>query len=277
MPPLIELPIRHLAVIPVREHAAQAVPESLHEEIRTRAQAAALSLKDASPGITILEREQLDLALNELAFQASGHVRDQEFVGAGRMLGADHLLTYDVMVNTDQELQRIKRQGGVLRAACSGKILQVATGAVLFNQTVERSIILYPPPLQQEWSEPVLLLHRRGLMLETMGGFFMALTQALIPVPIGAFWGSESDSGSVRLEYVLEGSPAEEAGLRPGDKIVAVNGMRISGLGDRALRDLDMIPRDHIVITIDRQGKEETAVVRPLSRSAAYWGKGRGE
>ena len=61
----------------------------------------------------------------------------------------------------------------------------------------------------------------------------------------------------VVLEEVIPGSAAEEAGLRVGDRITAVNGKPIEGLGMAGLAK-EMGVRPTVVITVEREGEELT-------------------
>ncbi len=59
---------------------------------------------------------------------------------------------------------------------------------------------------------------------------------------------------SVRVTQVLSGSPANNAGLQPGDELVSYNGERVFNVGD--LRELTMQgePGQDVVIEVDRDG-----------------------
>jgi hypothetical protein len=62
-----------------------------------------------------------------------------------------------------------------------------------------------------------------------------------------------------RLSGVAPGSPAEAAGLREGDVIVAMNGRQVAGL--KGLSDIlkSLSPGDRISVTFLRDGRERTA------------------
>jgi S1-C subfamily serine protease len=91
----------------------------------------------------------------------------------------------------------------------------------------------------------------------------MALHAALLPSSDGSFVSSEQGSNRVKVDFVLINSPAYNAGLQQGDIITAVDGIPVRGIGDRALRDLDIAPRELFHYTIERQGQEQTLAVRP--------------
>jgi RIP metalloprotease RseP len=53
-----------------------------------------------------------------------------------------------------------------------------------------------------------------------------------ILLPLILMWPSEQFSGDVTIGTVFPGSPAEEAGIRPGDRIVKVDGREINRIAD---------------------------------------------
>jgi carboxyl-terminal processing protease len=68
----------------------------------------------------------------------------------------------------------------------------------------------------------------------------------------------ESRGERVYIVLPLEGSPAEQAGLLPGDEIVAVDGVRVNEAGDDAvLSKIKGLRGTAVLITILREGTEE--------------------
>jgi regulator of sigma E protease len=87
---------------------------------------------------------------------------------------------------------------------------------------------------------------------------------------------SEAETTNV-IGYVAEGGPAAKAGLQPGDRILAVNGhrvTRINGMGrmsdtvawNVATSDAPVIP-----IRFERHGKERTVEVEPVVEPSSGW------
>lgn len=71
----------------------------------------------------------------------------------------------------------------------------------------------------------------------------------------------------VRVASVDEESPAEEAGLKRGDRIVALNGARITG-GSNSLADLiERLETHKVSIEIERDGSPMTIEVKPREKS----------
>ena len=267
MPPPIDHAMLRLAVIPLSENGAPGLPQSSQEEIRAFAEMEAVLLKEATPRLEIVERNRINVAIHELEIQTSGQVRDDNFVGVGRMLGADHLLIYQVTADFDDR-DAFPRLGGLIRALAVGKVIGVQTGALVFQQSISLMVSFSPPPLGKEWK---VEQNKVRMMKEGIFKLFRSLHQALLPAPIGISWWREQDSNvssPVKVNFVWEGSPAHLSGIQYGDLITAIDGMPVRGMGDRVLQDLEMIQRELVHITIQRKGQEQTLPVRPLRRNS---------
>jgi PDZ domain len=261
MPPLIDHAVLRLAVLPLSENGVPA-------EIKSTAGQTAISMKKSFPRLEIVERSRIDIAMRELEFQASGRVRDDNFVGVGRMLGADHVFVYEITSALDRDLQAVQRTGGSALASCSGKLIHVQTGTVVFQEAFELGAIL-PPPLPGKHYTYSNIGERLKLdaMRWAIQTLFAQLVEALVPSPIGAMLSAIQDSNRVTVFAVMFVGPAYNAGLRQGDIITAVDGIPVHGVGDPVLRDLDMIPRELVHMTIEREGREQTLAVRPVRRN----------
>ena len=67
----------------------------------------------------------------------------------------------------------------------------------------------------------------------------------------------DSNDGRILILQPLEGSPAEDAGLLPGDEIVAVDGVRIEEAGEDALLGKIKGRRGTVVVLTVQRGEEE--------------------
>jgi putative serine protease PepD len=77
------------------------------------------------------------------------------------------------------------------------------------------------------------------------------------------------DDGAARLQDVVEGTPADRAGLQPGDEVTAVDGDAIDS-GDELRAAIDARkPSDKITLTIERNGQERTVQVTLGQRPAS--------
>jgi predicted aspartyl protease len=66
---------------------------------------------------------------------------------------------------------------------------------------------------------------------------------------------SRGDTAAVRVREVWDGSPAARAGLRAGDRILAVGGDAVEAASlDRARRALRSMPGDTVSLTVEREG-----------------------
>jgi regulator of sigma E protease len=84
---------------------------------------------------------------------------------------------------------------------------------------------------------------------------------------------SEGDSTTV-IGYVTPGSPAEKAGLQPGDKILSVDGKpvrRFMGMSDSISWDVVRSEGDKIAVKFERDGKVRTVWVEPYKAETRGW------
>jgi len=102
---------------------------------------------------------------------------------------------------------------------------------------------------------------------EVRRGFLGAQLQDLDPDLASAF-GIETGKGAV-LVNILEGSPAAQAGLKPGDVVTAVNDKEVSSATD--LRNQVGLKRigDTVKLRIIREGKQKTVAVTVAGRETA--------
>lgn len=102
---------------------------------------------------------------------------------------------------------------------------------------------------------------------EVRRGFLGAQLQDLDPDLASAF-GIETGKGAV-LVNILEGSPAAQAGLKPGDVVMAVNDKEVGSATD--LRNQVGLKRigDTVKLRIIREGKQKTVAVTVAGRETA--------
>jgi regulator of sigma E protease len=84
---------------------------------------------------------------------------------------------------------------------------------------------------------------------------------------------NEGDSTTV-IGYVMPGSPAEKAGLQPGDKILSVDGKpvrRFMGMNDSISWDVVRSEGDKIDVKFQRDGKVQTVSVEPYKAETRHW------
>lgn len=80
--------------------------------------------------------------------------------------------------------------------------------------------------------------------------------------------------GTLYVSYVREGWPAHTAGIRPGDKIISLDGQDV-GLWGQFVEEIRDAPTEPHRITLLRDGEERTVVLRiePRMRSDRYLGE----
>src|SRR5881398_4254432 len=84
---------------------------------------------------------------------------------------------------------------------------------------------------------------------------------------------SEADSTTV-IGYVLADSPAQKAGLKPGDKILSVDGKsvrRFMGMSDSVSWDVVRSEGDKIAVKFERNGNVQTVWVEPYKAETRGW------
>jgi regulator of sigma E protease len=84
---------------------------------------------------------------------------------------------------------------------------------------------------------------------------------------------SEGDSTTV-IGYVAPDSPAQKAGLQPGDKILSVDGKpvrRFLGMNDSVSWDVVRSEGDTIAVKFQRDGKVQTVWVEPYKAETRGW------
>jgi regulator of sigma E protease len=102
--------------------------------------------------------------------------------------------------------------------------------------------------------------------------FGLALLFAIIVWQIGRPVGEAETTTTIG--YVFKGSPAELAGLKPGDRILKVDGQPVSrfgGIGDTITWRIVRSEGDAVSITFLRDGKEMTVEARPKREQTSAW------
>jgi putative serine protease PepD len=78
----------------------------------------------------------------------------------------------------------------------------------------------------------------------------------------------DAPSGGAQIGTVRAGGPADQAGVRSGDVIVAIDGRSVA-TGDDAVGAIDAAsPGDHLTLTVDRGGARKTITVTLGTRPA---------
>src|SRR5437773_2197880 len=107
-----------------------------------------------------------------------------------------------------------------------------------------------------------------GPLFSLLLALFFAGAVWVIGHPVG-----ESDSTTV-IGYVLPDSPAQKAGLQPGDKILEVDGKpvrRFLGMNDSVSWDVVRSEGDKVAVKFQRNGNVQTVWVEPYKAETRGW------
>lgn len=144
--------IKCLAVYHPPESQFSELSESVQKAIPMAFEQMAFDLRTLIPKMELVERSHLDSAMREIHMQASGLVKDEDMVRLGRMLGAGHLLLYELAYSSNKDLEDIRAYGGTLHAMVLGKIIQIETGLVLYSERTRQYLQFKRPPLGGYWN-----------------------------------------------------------------------------------------------------------------------------
>ena len=102
--------------------------------------------------------------------------------------------------------------------------------------------------------------------------FLLALAFAVVVMVVGRPV-SDTEKTTV-IGYVEKGGPADEAGLRPGDRILAVDGKpvtKFSGMGDSVMWRIVRSEGEIVPIRIERDGKVLDFYPKPTKKPTKIW------
>ncbi len=171
----------------------------------------------------------------------------------GRVIGAG---PYDDFIQTDASINPGNSGGPLINM--SGKVVGINTAIVRSGQGIGFAI-----PINM--AEDIIgQLKASGKV--TRGWLGVAI-QDLTP-DVAAYYELENQKGAL-VTQVFKGDPAEKAGIKAKDIIVAVDGQRVAGSRElsRAVADIKVGKRTRI--TLYRAGKKKTVYVTLGERAAA--------
>ena len=161
------------------------------------------------------------------------------------MVGADTLLLYRILPLDKARVSLVQSDGGTISGGIEVQLIQVETGTNLFRQTVTAKTFFPPPNNGESWREEAVM-RAHGIASEQAAAYgFSAFGASLGVNPLGIM--PFVDVVGL-VGGVLSASPAEAAGFKKGDKIVAVNNRQFRSWTDRI--DLPA------TMTVLREGKE---------------------
>lgn len=101
-----------------------------------RLEGAAFQLKELRPHLRIFDRANLQRILHEQRFQLSGPVAEDTAVRAGRMLGVDSVLLYEIQGPSVRDRLFARESEDIPPLTVSTKIIQVENGELVFHNVV---------------------------------------------------------------------------------------------------------------------------------------------
>jgi len=80
---------------------------------------------------------------------------------------------------------------------------------------------------------------------------------------IGVELDSDEETGALTIKVVVEDSPAQAAGFKSGDKLVAINGIVFAEADEQEMKKAwsGMVPGKTVTCTLGRNGKEKEVAV----------------
>ncbi|HEX2194401.1 MAG TPA: trypsin-like peptidase domain-containing protein [Candidatus Limnocylindria bacterium] len=205
-----------------------------------------------------LQQGQLAVAIGNPLGQFENTVTTGIISGLGRQITAGGSQTAEAerlnnLIQTDAAINPGNSGGPLLDSA--GQVIGVNTAVNREAQGIGFAIpIDVAKPLMQQ------ALSGQELERPWIGVYFTPITKQLaeeesLPVEQGVL----IDSANPEVPAVFPGSPAEQAGLQPGDVIVAVDGSPVTAEDDLAEHVLKHAPGDAITLRVLR-GSEERDV-----------------
>jgi serine protease Do len=221
---------------------------------------------------------QADKPLPYLTFGDSDMLKVGQWVMAiGNPFGLDHTVTagivsakgrtigagpYDNFIQTDASINPGNSGGPLIDL--DGKVIGINTAIVASGQGIGFAI---PSDLARQVIEQLKEYKsvKRGWLGVSIQNVDENSAKAL---------GLEQASGAL-VSSVTAGDPAEKAGIKAGDVIVAVDGVSVADAGDLTRKIGDLLPGVKITLSVWREGKTVTIPLVLGERSAEKVAQGR--
>ena len=215
MPPLIAPLPQRLAIVPV--------DASVDNEVNSWLDLTLNFLRTRHRELVLVEREDLRTVLNEVGIQYGGQVDDDTTIRVGKLVGADSLLIYRLVLPEESPRS----------AAFELRLFKVESGTTVFRQMASAN----QAPLET-LTTSVQLSNRseirvRRLVLEEAAAYGLAaLMAAFGDNPLGVVFDYTWNGDGIKVMDVLQGGPGSRAGLKRGDEILEFNRHPLGGWSD---------------------------------------------
>jgi Do/DeqQ family serine protease len=156
--------------------------------------------------------------------------------------------TYENFIQTDASINPGNSGGPLLNL--DGKVIGINTAIVAAGQGIGFSI-----PINEAKVVMAQLIAKGRVVRGWLGVVIQDVTDEL-----ASSFGVREREG-VLVADVMKGGPAEAAGLRPGDVVVELNGMRIREVPDLQRRVAGVAPGDKVRVVVVRDGAPQPVTV----------------
>lgn len=213
MPPVIAPLPQRLAIVPVNGF--------IDNEVNSWLDLTLNFLRTRHRELVLVEREDLRSVLHEVGIQYGGQVDDDTTIRVGRLVGADSLLIYHLILTMDRPKS----------AAFELRLFKVESGTTVFRQMASANqdsleALVNRPYANQE------ALARRLLLEEAAAYGLAALTAAFGDNPLGVVSDYTWSGEGIKVIDVLQGGPGFRAGIKPGDHIIESNHQPLGSWSD---------------------------------------------
>jgi PDZ domain-containing protein len=238
MPPLITPLPERLAILPVAGTTDNRIISWLDLTLNF--------LRTRHHELVLVEREDLRTVLDEVGMQYTGRVDEDTTIRVGKLVGADALLTYRLAIPEDS---------WPVSASFEVRLLKVESGTTVFRQIASSTNSLAMAETAAGRLHESPLVARRLVVDEAAAYGLAALMAAFGDNPLGMVVDYSWPGEGVKLLGLLQGGPAFQAGLKPGDQILALNGHPLVNWADPV-----SLPA---YLTVKRDGENLEIGVRP--------------
>jgi Do/DeqQ family serine protease len=156
--------------------------------------------------------------------------------------------TYENFIQTDASINPGNSGGPLLNL--DGKVIGINTAIVAAGQGIGFSI-----PINEAKAVMAQLIAKGRVVRGWLGVAIQDITDEL-----ASSFGVREREGVIVAD-VMKGSPAEAAGLRAGDVVVEVNGVRIREVPDLQRRVAGLAPGERVRVVVVRDGARQPATV----------------
>jgi Do/DeqQ family serine protease len=157
--------------------------------------------------------------------------------------------TFENFIQTDASINPGNSGGPLLNL--DGKVIGINTAIVAAGQGIGFSI-----PINEAKGVMAQLIAKGRVVRGWLGVVIQDVTDEL-----ASSFGVREREG-VLVADVMKGGPADAAGLRPGDVVVELNGMRIREVPDLQRRVAGVAPGDTVGVVVVRDGARHPVTVR---------------